>query len=378
MLGIIIYVSRDFGLLPYNNITAYALVIGSAAEITLLSFALADKINIYKLEKDKAKEKELFALLENERMVREQNLMLEKKVEERTHELHMANEDLNVVLQDLKDKESQLVESEKMAVLGQLTAGIAHEINNPINFVTSNVGPLKRDIEIMAEMLINIEEIGLSDSSVDVKQMQINKYKEDIEYDYLQTEIGHLIKGISEGANRTAEIVKGLRMSSRLDESDLRKADINDGLDTTMVLVNNLLGDKIRCVKDFGDLPLVECYPGKMNQVFLNIISNAIHAIAKKHQNDSTGVLNINTSLNEKSISIRIRDNGTGMDENTKKKIFEPFFTTKAVGEGTGLGMSIAYNIIKKHNGHILINSTVGQGTEFVIDIPIIHDIISN
>lgn len=378
MLGIIVYVARDFGLLPYTSLTAYSLVIGSAAEITLLSFALADKINFYKMEKEKSQEAELAALMENQRMVREQNVLLEKKVYERTYELNLVNEDLKTVFKDLKDKEGQLVESEKMAALGQLTAGIAHEINNPINFVTSNVAPLQRDIEVMTEMIIDIEKIGLSDKSTEEKQRLISGYKADMDYDYLKTEISHLLRGISEGAGRTAEIVKGLRIFSRVDESDLKKASINEGLDSTIVLVNNLLSDKIKIIKAYGDLPLIECYPGKLNQVFLNIISNSIHAITKRYKNLPDGVMHVVTGLNEKSIFVKIADNGTGMDEITKKKVFEPFFTTKEVGEGTGLGMSIAYNIIKKHNGRITLNSALGNGTEFIIELPIVHDITFN
>jgi len=151
---------------------------------------------------------------------------------------------------------------------------------------------------------------------------------------------------------------------------------MNEGIDSTMVIVNNLLNNKIKVEKEYGNLPLIECYPGKLNQVYLNIISNAIHAIHKRWGDAGGGVLKISTSCNEKSVFVKIEDNGTGMDESTKKKIFEPFFTTKEVGEGTGLGMSIVYNTVKKHNGQIYVNSTVGVGTEFILDIPIIHEIL--
>ena len=373
MLGIIIYVAKDFGLLPYNNLTAYSLLYGSVGEVTLLSFALADKINIYKSDKEKSQEEALRALSENERIIREQNVMLENKVNERTQELRLVNNDLNKVLKDLKDAEGQLVESEKMAALGQLTAGIAHEINNPINFVTSNVAPLQRDIDILLNVINDMEKFGLSESSVAEKQKQIEEYKEEVDFEYINTEIAHLLKGINEGAFRTAEIVKGLRIFSRVDENDLKKADINDGLDSTLILVNNLLANRIELVKEYSDIPQIECFPGKLNQVFLNIISNAIHAINEQHGDKGTGRLKIHTSRSDSSILVKVEDNGTGMDENTKKKIFEPFFTTKDVGEGTGLGMSIAYNIIKKHNGQIHVNSTPGVGTDFTLELPIIH-----
>ncbi|MEJ7736492.1 MAG: 7TM diverse intracellular signaling domain-containing protein [Chitinophagaceae bacterium] len=378
MLGIIMYVAMNYGFLPYSNLTAYSLLFGSAAEVTLLSFALADKINIYKLDKETSQEEALSALRENERMVREQNLFLEIKVTERTQELSIVNDDLNKVLKDLRDAEGYLVESEKMAALGQLTAGIAHEINNPINFVTSNVTPLRRDIDMLLDIISTTEEIGLSEGSSGEKQQKIDDYKEEVEFDYLKVEINHLLKGIQEGAFRTAEIVKGLRIFSRIDEDDLKKADINESLDSTLVLVNNLLTNKIALVKEYSDIPLIECYPGKLNQVFLNVISNAIQAINERHGEEPVGVLKINTSLSDTRVLVKVTDNGTGMDENTKKKIFEPFFTTKDVGKGTGLGMSIAYNIIKKHNGQIFVNSTLGAGTEFVLDLPILHSIQAN
>ncbi len=378
MIGIIIYVAKDFGLLPYNNLTVYSLMVGSAAEITLLSFALAYKINIYKLDKERSQEEALGALRENERIIREQNVLLENRVDERTHEIRLVNEDLTKVLIDLKEAESQLVESEKMAALGQLTAGIAHEINNPINFVTSNITPLKRDIAGLFEIIQAFEDVGLSDTDLASKQQAIRDCKEEFDYDYLKTEIDHLLKGINEGAVRTTEIVKGLRIFSRVDEDDLKKADLNEGLDSTMVIVNNLLMNKIDVVKRYGDIPAIECFPGKLNQVFLNIISNAIHAINSRHGDERAGVLSIDTCYENERVLVKVHDNGTGMDENTKKKIFEPFFTTKNVGEGTGLGMSIVYKIIKKHNGLIHVNSVPGEGTEFIIDLPVMHEETSN
>ena len=180
------------------------------------------------------------------------------------------------------------------------------------------------------------------------------------------------------GYHCTAEIVKGLRIFSRLDEDDLKKADINEGLDSTIIIVNNLFNNKITLIKEYGNIPLIECYPGKLNQVFLNIISNAIYAINKQHGDKPDGILKISTRHDENTVFVKIEDNGTGMDETTKKKIFEPFFTTKDVGEGTGLGMSITYNTIKKHNGNIVINSELGVGTEFILELPIIHEININ
>lgn len=369
--SVIIFVFKDYNIIPYNSFTIHSIEIGSALEAIFLSFALAGKINILKKEKEISQGRALTIAKENERIIREQNQILEAKVKERTLELSVSNEELNQTLVELKEAESHLVEAEKMASLGQLTAGIAHEINNPINFVTSNVNPLKRDIDILIETIDTLETVALSNSSPGEKEQEINDYKEEIDLDYLKLEIGHLLKGIHEGATRTAEIVKGLRIFSRLDEDDLKMADINEGLDSTIVIVNNLLNNRIVLAKEYGQIPQIDCYPGKLNQVFLNIISNAIHAVKKKFGEESGGTITISTDFNEEFLFIKIADNGTGMDENTRKKVFEPFFTTKDVGEGTGLGMSIVYNTIRKHNGEIRINTTLGVGTEFIIELPL-------
>jgi signal transduction histidine kinase len=373
ILGVWTYVLKDFGILPYNFYTSISLQIGSAIETILLSFALADKINIYRREKEVAQAEALRAALENEKIILEQNVTLELKVTERTKELKSANDELSVTLTNLKETQTQLVESEKMASLGQLTAGIAHEINNPINFVTSNVKPLRRDVDILLKLMAKIEETASLDIPVADKQKQIAAIKTEFDFDYLKEEVDFLLKGINEGSSRTAEIVKGLRIFSRVDEDDLKKADINEGLDSTIIIVNNLLNGKIVITRKYGNLPLAECYPGKLNQVFLNMISNSIYAINKKFNGESGGELIIATESSKDTVTIIFSDNGIGMDEGTLKKLFEPFFTTKPVGEGTGLGLSISYNTIKKHNGTITVKSEVDKGTEFRINIPIIQ-----
>ncbi|WP_276348440.1 7TM diverse intracellular signaling domain-containing protein [Daejeonella sp. JGW-45] len=372
--GLLLFVLRNLGVVPYNDFTNYTKELGTALDVVLLAFALADKINTFKRDKERSQEQTLQALKENERIIREQNVILETKVNERTLELSEANNELNQTLIDLKEAEGQLVEAEKMASLGQLTAGIAHEINNPINFVTSNITPLNRDVDILIDFIQEMEKIGLSDLPVEEKQRLIEEQKEELDYDYLKIEINQLLKGIKEGASRTSEIVKGLRVFSRLDEDDLKKADLNDGLDSTLIVINNLLSNKIRLEKIYADIPLIECYPGKLNQVFLNILSNGIYAINKKFGDEEGGVLRITTSNSDTKVYVKIEDNGIGMDEATKKKIFEPFFTTKDVGEGTGLGMSIAYNTIRRHQGEIQINSTPGEGSEFILELPIVHE----
>ncbi len=373
IFSLVVFIMKSYGVIANTLFSNAALQWGSATEALLLSFALADRINILKKEKEASQAEALEAAKENARIIREQNMILEHQVDERTKELKVANTELNQTLSDLKETQSQLVESEKMASLGQLTAGIAHEINNPINFVTSNVKPLKRDVDMLLDMIQRIEAIALSDIQVADKQKKINSLKTEFDFDYLHEEIAFLLKGINEGSTRTAEIVKGLRIFSRVDEDDLKKADLNEGLDSTIIIINNLLNGKIVINKQYGNIPLVECYPGKLNQVFLNLISNAIYAVNTKFNGEPGGEIIIKTETNEQTVTITISDNGSGMNESTLKKLFEPFFTTKPVGEGTGLGLSISYNTIKKHFGTIDVQSALNQGTSFTLEIPIIH-----
>ena len=370
LASVVIFVLRNFNVLPYNNFTYYALQIGSAVEVLLLSFALAHKINVFKAEKEASQQMALAISQENERLVREQNIILETKVRDRTEDLQATNLELNTALTNLKDAQTQLVEKEKMASLGQLTAGIAHEINNPINFVTSNIKPLKLDIADLKELL---ERYGsLNDSTPDIPKVlaEIESFKKEIDIDYIHEEITSLIKGIEDGATRTAEIVKGLRTFSRLDESDVKSIDIHEGLDSTLVLLRNAIPSYVSIVKEYGNLPKIECYAGKINQVFMNIFSNALNAIKskKEHHNES---ISIKTALEREFVIITIKDSGIGMSESVREKIFDPFFTTKDVGEGTGLGLSIVFSIIEKHKGKIIVNSAPGEGAEFIIYLPL-------
>lgn len=275
-----------------------------------------------------------------------------------------SKDELTKAMDELKQAKSQLVQTEKLAAIGELTAGIAHEINNPINFVKGNVGPLKSNLmqlrNVTFKMQEEIDRVGDATSIETIK-----KYKEEIEYQYLAEETYMLLNGIEEGANRTAEIVKGLRNFSRLDESEMKMANINECLDSTLILLNNKLKKQhIALEKKYEELPSIMCYPGQLNQVFMNIIGNAIHAIQEK------GKITLVTHADKDNIHISIADTGEGMSEEIKEKIFQPFFTTKAVGEGTGLGLSITYGIIKKHNGSIEVQSELGKGTTFNIIIP--------
>lgn len=364
LVGVFIYALKDVGVLPYNEFTIYTMPVGSALEATLLSFALADKINALRKEKEDSNAKALELLTENERIVREQNVLLETKVQERTAELEASNK-------SLKEAEAHLINVEKMASLGQLTAGISHEINNPINFVSSNIKPLKRDVGDILQILSKYSEIR-NEEGLPEKLKEIGDLKKRLDLDYLIEEIDLLLKGIDEGASRTSEIVKGLKNFSRNDEADVRTCDVHHEMDATLALLNNgIQKGKIQLIREYGPLPPIQCYPGKLNQVFMNIFNNAIQAIETSNLPEGSGIIRIQTSINRDQITIKVSDNGVGIPKKNVTKIFEPFFSTKPVGMGTGLGLSIVYGIIKSHKGEIKIESDEGKGAEFIITLPI-------
>ena len=372
LLSLISYTLRNFEVLPFNKVPSYLLYIGSAIQTILLSIALADRINVYKKQTEVSQQKALDVSLENEQLVREQNVVLEKEVENRTYQLKETNTQLSTALTNLKDTQTQLVEAEKMASLGQLTAGIAHEINNPINFVKSNITPLRLDVKDLMEVLDAYDELhALGENGIKERLDAIQELKGDIDLPYVQNEITSLIAGIEEGAERTAEIVRGLRTFSRIDEAALKTVNIHEGILSTIVLLKNNIPYYINLVKEFNAKGEIECFPGKLNQVFMNIITNATQAItSKKVKNAEESIVIKTRDIENEQVEISIKDSGMGMTEEVKHKIFEPFFTTKEVGEGTGLGMAIVFKIIQKHNGKINIISAPDQGSEFVITLP--------
>lgn len=365
LLGVCIYVMKDFGALPYNNFTRYTMHFGSAFEVILLSFALADRINIFKREKEQSQAEALLISQQNQKLVAEQNIILEQKVYERTLELEETNEELNVTLSYLKDTQAQLVDAEKMASLGQLTAGIAHEINNPINFVSANLKPLKLDINDILELIKKYEAITPGDG-IEEKLKEVEAFKKRIDIEYLKTEIQELLAGIDDGAKRTAEIVSGLKNFSRLDESEIKQANINEGIESTLVLLRSSIPETINVVSDLGNVPFIECYPGKLNQVFMNLLSNAVYAMKKKTGAEQN-TLTITSYMRGEKVCVSVEDTGIGMSQQVKEKIFEPFFTTKDVGEGTGLGMSIVFKIVESHHAKLEIQSEQGVGTKITL-----------
>ena len=286
---------------------------------------------------------------------------LENKVQERTREIEEKNTQLTELVETMKRIQEQLVHSEKMASLGQLVAGIAHEINNPVNFISSNITPLHNYINDIKTLIAWYEQ---ADGFSPDDREKIEQLKDEIDFEFLIDDLDDLILDVGTGASRIKRIVQDLRNFSRLDEAELKTIHLHESLDTTLNLLGHLYENRITVHRQYGDIPPVECYAGQLNQVFMNIMANAAQAC---HQR---GNVWITTRRDDSHIIISIRDDGKGIKEDVLPKIFDPFFTTKDVGEGTGLGLSISYGIIEKHHGDITVTSTVGEGTEFTITIP--------
>uniref|UniRef100_A0A7C3PJC0 histidine kinase n=1 Tax=Oscillatoriales cyanobacterium SpSt-418 TaxID=2282169 RepID=A0A7C3PJC0_9CYAN len=300
--------------------------------------------------------------------------------------------ELEETLQTLRLTQAQVIQAEKMSSLGQLVAGIAHEINNPVNFIYGNLSPIR---EYAADLLHLLE---LYQTQSPQPDSEIQAFTEAIDLRFLKQDLPKLIDSMKMGTERIREIVLSLRNFSRLDEAEVKEVDLHTGIDSTLVILGNRLKPTpdrpaIQVVKQYGNLPLVECYAGQLNQVFMNILSNAIEAIEEKIQKQAEatavngkgahcavltaqtapGTITIRTQLVESNqVQICIADNGLGMSAEVQQRLFDPFFTTKPVGQGTGMGLSISYQIVaERHGGSLTCHSEPGQGTEFTIQIPV-------
>ncbi len=287
--------------------------------------------------------------------------------------------ELQAVLTELQTVQNHLIQAEKMSSLGHLVAGIAHEINNPVNFIYGNLA----HVEEYTENLLTF--IQLYAQHYPNPVAAIVEEAETIDLEFLQEDLPKLIRSMKVGTERIRNIVLSLRNFSRIDESEYKATDIHEGINSTLLILQHRLKaspdrPEVEITRNFGDLPLVECYPGQLNQVFMNILANAIDAIEERHLQDiangnpsAPGAIAISTSIvGTDGAKIVIADNGLGMSDTIKSQIFQPFFTTKPIGKGTGIGMSISHQIIvEKHGGQLSCSSQLGQGTIFVIQIPI-------
>ncbi len=286
-------------------------------------------------------------------------LTLEHRVEERTQELQQ-------ILEDLQQTQAQLIQSEKMSSLGQLVAGIAHEINNPVSFIYGNLIHLEQHAQDLSIVTHAYQKQYPNNPP------ELDKILRTIDLDFVIEDLPKLLDSMKVGADRIKAIVLSLRNFSRLDEANEKYVNLHEGLDSTLLILNHRFNDRIEIVKQYGNIPEILCCPAQLNQVFMNVITNAIDALISCDRHGKQISIATQT-VDEEWIEITIADNGLGMPEETRERIFDPFFTTKPIGKGTGLGLSVSYQIVvEKHRGKLTCYSTPGEGTEFVIAIPIV------
>lgn len=286
----------------------------------------------------------------------------QKNLARQTHELSQS-------LENLQQAQLQLVQSEKMSTLGQLVAGVAHELNNPINFIAANLDPAQAYVQDLTAL------IELYQECYPEPDPRIQKWMEEIDVAYVKEDLLKLIASMKLGSDRIHDLALSLRNFSRLDTTALVTVDVQEGIESTLVILQHRLKASahlpaIQIVRDYGQSCLVECYPSQLNQVFMNLLGNAIDALEESAH--PAPVITIRTAVYQGQVNITIADNGSGIPDDIRERLFEPFFTTKAIGKGTGLGLSISHQIVaEKHHGKIDCHSTLGQGTEFVIQIPV-------
>jgi signal transduction histidine kinase len=279
--------------------------------------------------------------------------------------LSKEKDEQRILIKKLEEAHNQLLQSEKMASIGQLAAGVAHEINNPIGYVNSNLGTLRSYVEKILSVLDAYEQAEAVCNPV--ARARARALKEEVELDFLKEDILSLLKESGEGIQRVKQIVQDLKDFSHVDEAEWQLADLHSGLDSTLNVVNNEIKYKADVVREYGDIPRVECLPSQINQVFMNMLVNAAHAM----DDDKRGLITVRTGADGDEVWVEFADNGKGIPPENLTRIFDPFFTTKPIGKGTGLGLSLSYSIVEKHHGRIEVISEVGKGTIFRVILPV-------
>lgn len=281
---------------------------------------------------------------------------------EHQQEIEIQNHNLKEALEELQTTQEQLVQSEKMASLGQMTAGIAHEINNPLTFIQTGVSELESNLKHVQRVMHEYD--SLSKENFDAQLKKIESIKKEVYYNELYADLETLIKTVKVGSSRTAAIISGLQRFSRKDKEDYSERDLAEVIDDTLILIHGETKNRIQIIRDYQAGLKIECRPVELGQVLMNLLINATHAIK------GTGTITVKTERINQEIKIVVKDTGEGIPKENLSRIFDPFFTTKEVGKGTGLGLSISHGIIQSHQGEIAVASTVGQGTEFIITLP--------
>jgi len=289
-------------------------------------------------------------------------------------ELKALEAELKARLKEIQETQKHLIQSEKMSALGQMVAGIAHELNTPIGYATNNMLIIRDRFRNISSLLRKALEAHdciysnqLEQAFAKMQEVAHSPNGTIAELDETIRRTDRLFAGVSSGLEQMVNLVKSMRNFSRLDEAEMKKADINEGLRSCLLMIGHQFKDKnIELTTEYGDIPMVDCFPAQLNQVFLNLISNAIHAVEEKTE----GKIHVSSSLEEGYVVVRVKDNGKGIPKHIQDKIFDPFFTTKPVGKGTGLGLSICYNIVQKHKGQLYFETTEGVGTTFIVKIP--------
>lgn len=280
-------------------------------------------------------------------------------------ERQSAHAELELAHRELQSSHEQLLQSEKLASIGQLAAGVAHEINNPVGYVYSNLGTLQKYIDNLFQMLESYEQLEALVGVDEAVLKDLQQLKQELDLDYLKKDVRDLVSESREGIARVKGIVQDLKDFSHVDEAEWQWADLHRGLDSTLNIVNNEIKYKAEVVREYGELPEVECLASQLNQVFMNLLVNAAHAIEER------GMITLRTGHDNDKVWVAVSDTGSGITPENLKNIFDPFFTTKDVGTGTGLGLSLSYGIVQKHGGHIEVDSEVGKGTTFTIHLPV-------
>jgi signal transduction histidine kinase len=296
---------------------------------------------------------------------REELIKKNQELEESRKNVQLTLERLGTAYEELKTTQAKILQQEKMASIGQLAAGVAHEINNPMAFIASNLGTLDKYIRRLKDFIRTQSEAIKSLKATDAIE-KLEKKRKELKLDYTIDDIDLLVKESLDGSERVQKIVQELNRFSRVDDAEYKDTNINECMESSINIVWNELQHKATLHKDYGNLPPTKCYPQKLNQVFINLLINAIQAIEKK------GKIKIKTWEKDGSIWVTVSDTGCGIPRENQSKIFEPFFTTKEVGKGTGLGLSISYEIMQRHKGEISFESKEGKGTAFTIRMPIV------